>query len=220
MDSETLVAEFGKDPNSVFVDIIRTSPEPIPAQLIKKRLVDAGMKKGDIDRHWKRIQRVIALHPQIGVANRKYEWLAERRSARSSLDLLAGRLDARQPRWLTTAWTRHVADALDRAVPAAGWAEHQFQQARLVAGLAVAVEKLQAAGAPFAEVIELLAEESRRKRLWRVGEPGDTVPFDPEAHEAEPEAPEPGTAVRVVRPGYVWRGSGKQLVAAKATVTL
>jgi hypothetical protein len=221
VNAETLVRQFGKDPGSVFVDIIRASPKPIPAQGIKQQLIDAGMKKDDIDRHWTRIQRLIKLHPQITMANNKYEWLAERRSAQSSLDLLAGRVTARQPGWLTIPWVQNVADALARAgATDAGWAEHQFQQARLVADLAVAVEVLQARDDTIAEVAKLLAEEARRKRLWQLGKPGDTVPFDPATHEAEVEAPDPGMAVRVVRSGYVWRGGGEPIVATKAVVAV
>jgi hypothetical protein len=219
METETLVRMFGEDPSTAFVDIIRTSPEPVVAQRIKRRLVDAGMKKDDIDRQWKKFQPKVKLHPQILLANNRYEWLAERRSAQSSLELLAGHLRARQPRWLTSAWVQNVADALERAGSGdTGWAEHQFQQARLVADLAVAVAALQARGDSLAEAAELLAEEARRKRLWPLGKPGDNVTFDPAEHVAEPEAPEPGTVVRVVRSGYVWRGTGKPAVAAKAVV--
>jgi ferredoxin-NADP reductase len=50
-------------------------------------LIDAGIKKDDVDRCWTRVQRVITLHPQITMASNKYEWLSERRSAQSSLHL-------------------------------------------------------------------------------------------------------------------------------------
>lgn len=219
MDTEALVRQFEKDPAPVFLDIIRASARPILATEIKRRIVDAGAGKADVDRHWKRIQRMITLHPQIAMANNRYEWLGERRSAQSSLRLLTGRLRAKLPQWLTGPWVQNVAAALDRAgATDAGWAEHQFQQARLVADLAVAIEVLEARGDTIAEVAALLAEETRRKRLWRTGTPGETVPFDPEAHEPETETPQEGTAVRVVRSGYVWRGGGEPIVAAKAVI--
>lgn len=221
MNSETLVTQFVKDPGSVFVAIIRTSPTPIPAQGVKRQLMDEGVKRDDIDRQWKRIQPLIKLHPQIAMTNNKYEWLAERRSAQSSLNLLAGRVTARVPMWLTAPWVQNVADALVRAgADDSGWAEHQFQQARLVADLAVAIEVLQERGDTIVEVARLFAEEARRKRLWQLGKPGDTVSFDPDAHEAEIEAPMPGVDVRVVRPGYIWRGGGEPIVAAKAAVVV
>ena len=112
MDPETLVRQFGKDPGSAFVDINRASPKPIPAQGIKQQLIDAGMKKDDIDRHWRRVQPLIKLHPHIAMANNKYEWLTERRSAQISLDLLAGRVTARLPGWLTTRAERKVVSAV------------------------------------------------------------------------------------------------------------
>lgn len=220
MDIKGLVRQFGKDPGSVFVDIIRASAAPLRAQDIKQPLIDAGIKKDDIDRDWKRVQRVITLHPQIAMASNKYEWLPERRSAQSSLDLLArGAASSRQ--WLTAPWVQNVADAVERAgATESAWAERQFQQARLVAELAVAVGKLQAGGSTITEVAELLAEETRQKRLWPLAAPGDSVAFDPDSHEAQSEAPAPGTVVRVVRSGYIWRGAGTPLVAAKAVVTV
>jgi hypothetical protein len=221
VDTKTLVRQFGNEPGSVFVDIIRSSPAPLRARDIKQPLIDAGIKKDDIDRHWTRVQRVITLHPQIAMASNKYEWLPERRSAQSSLDLLARGAAASRRQWLTTPWLENIADAIERAgATEGGWAEHQFQQARLVAELAVAVGLLQARGRTIVEVAELLAEEARQKRLWRLAEPGESVAFDPDNHEAESEAPEPGTAVRVVRSGYVWRGTGTPIVAAKAVVTV
>jgi hypothetical protein len=221
VDPAILVKQFGKDPGSLFIDIIRASPKPIPAREIKQQLIDAGAQKPDIDRQWRRVQPLIKLHPQIGMANTRYEWLTERRSARSSLDLLASRVTARLPGWLTAASVENVTDALASAgTPEAGWEEHQFQQARLVADLAVAVAVLQERGDTIAEVAELLAEEARRKRLWELGKPSDTVPFDPQTHEAEVAAPSPGTAVRVVRSGYIWRGGGEPIVATKAVVAV
>lgn len=216
-----LAKRFEKDPGSVFVEIIRVSAKPIPAQDIKRNLIEAGAKKVNIDRYWTRTQRMLKLHPQITMENKRYAWLAERRSAQSSLDMLVSRMPARLPGWLKDPWAQNVADALTRAgATDAGWAEHQFQQARLVADLAVAVESLEARGEAIAEVAKLLAEEARRKRLWQLGKPGETVPFDPATHEIEAETPDPGTVVQVLRSGYVWRGGGEPVVAVKAVVAV
>jgi hypothetical protein len=221
VDTKTLVRQFGKDPGLVFLEVIQASPKPVRAQDIKQQVIDAGAKKTDVDRHWTRIQRVIKLHPQINMANNKYEWSTEQRSAQSSLGVLAGNLLAKLPPWLAQSLVQNVANALMRAGPTdAGWADHEFEQARLVADLAVAVEVLQARGDTIAEVVKLFTEETRRKRLWPLGRPGETVPFDPKTHEAEVQTPDPGTVVRVIRSGYVWRGGGEPIVAAKAIVAV
>jgi hypothetical protein len=221
MDTKTLIGQFGKDPGLVFLEIIRASPKPVRAQEIKQQVIDAGAKKTDVDRHWPRVQRVIKLHPQINMASNRYEWSAKQRPARSSLDVLAGNLLAKLPAWLAQPLVQNVADALSGVgTAAAGFADREFEEARLVADLAVAVEVLQARGDTIAEVVKLFAEETRRKRLWALGRPGETVPFDPESHEAEVHQPDPGTFVRVVRSGYVWRGSGEPIVAAKAVVAV
>lgn len=77
VDTKTLVSQFGRDPGSVFLEIIQASPKPIRAQDIKQQVIDAGAKKADVDRHWPRVQRVIKLHPQINMANNRYEWSAK-----------------------------------------------------------------------------------------------------------------------------------------------
>lgn len=221
MDTKTLVRQFGKDPGSAFLEIIRTSPKPIRAQDIKQRAVDAGLKKADVDRLWPRTQRLIKLHPQINITSNKYEWSTERRSAQSSLGVLADNLLAKLPPWLKQSLVQNVANALAGA--GAGhseWAEREFELARLVADLAVAVDALHARGDTIADVLKLFTDETRRKRLWPLGQPGETVPFDPQSHQADMQSPDPGSVVRVVRSGYVWRGGGEPIVAAKAVVTV
>ncbi|GLY02816.1 MULTISPECIES: hypothetical protein [Actinoplanes] len=100
------------------------------------------------------------------------------------------------------------------------WAGKEFEKARLVADLAVAVDALRAAGATITEVSTLFAEETQRKRLWPIGTPGETVAFDPQAHAADGLSPATGSSATVVRSGYVWHGGGEPVVAAKALVTV
>ncbi|AEV83139.1 hypothetical protein ACWT_2118 [Actinoplanes sp. SE50] len=221
MDTTILVKQFADDHGAVFLEVIRTSPEPIRAQAIKALLVEAGVKKADVDRRWTAFQRALKLHPQITAANGKYGWSVERKPARDSLDVLAGNLLAKLPPWLVQPLVQNVAAALDAGESTvSGPTSHEFEEARLVADLAVAVEVLQSRGDTIAEVAKLLMDETRRKRLWPLGRPGETVPFDPDSHEAEVTMPNPGTVVRVVRSGYLWRGGGEPVVAAKAVVAL
>ncbi|MEV6303324.1 hypothetical protein AB0M02_28195 [Actinoplanes sp. NPDC051861] len=219
MDTGTVANQFTKDPGTAFLEIIRTSPEPVSAREIKKRLIDAGAKKADVDRRWPAFQRVVKLHPQITAANTRYGWSADPRSAQSSLTVLAGNLLAKLPPWLAQPLVRNVASAVDGA-ESTHRAGNEFEQARMVAALAVAVDVLHTRGDTIAEVSKLFAEETRRKRLWPLGRRGETVAFDPVSHEAEMDTPAPGATVRVARPGYVWRGGGEPVVAAKAIVTV
>lgn len=221
MDTKTLVKQFASDPGSVFLELIRTSPEPIRAQTVKKHLIEAGLEKADVDRRWPPFQRVLKLHPQIVAMNGKYEWSADPEPARSSLEVLAGNLLSKLPPWLAQPLVDNVAASLDAGgTTASERVGHEFEEARLVADLAVAVEVLQARGDTIAEVAKLLMDETRRKRLWPLGRPGETVAFDPDSHEAEVQAPDAGTLVRVARSGYIWRGGGEPVVAAKAIVAL
>ena len=83
MDAETLVKQFAKDPDSVFLDVIRTSPGPIRTQSIKTQVIEAGVKKADVDRRWTPFQRVLKWHPQITSVNGTYRWSADPKSART-----------------------------------------------------------------------------------------------------------------------------------------
>ncbi|MFC0100159.1 hypothetical protein ACFFKH_21885 [Micromonospora marina] len=220
LDAGTLVKQFAEEPGSVFLDVIRTASEPINAQAIKAQVIEAGVKKADVDHRWRLFQRGVKWHPHITAVNKKYGWSAERQSARSSLDVLAGHLLKKLPSWVAQHLVQNVAAALDASeATASGW-DHEFEEARLVADLAVAVEVLQSRGDTITEVVKLLEDEARRKRLWPLGRPGESLLFDPDSHEAESGAPDNGTVVRVVRSGYIWRGRGEPIVAAKAAVAL
>ncbi|WP_433080076.1 hypothetical protein ACQP1P_41955 [Dactylosporangium sp. CA-052675] len=219
MDTKAIASQFKQEPGRAFLEIIKASPEPIGAQNIKRPLIEAGAKKADVDRLWSRLQPMIKLHPQIRMEKNRYGWLAHRSSAQESLDVLAGNVLAKVPQWLVRSLVENVAGALAKAsATGTGSADREFEDARLVAELAVAVESLQTRGDTIAEVIKLFSEETRRKRLWPLGQPGETVPFDPDAHEAEVQPPAQGANVRVVRSGYIWRGGGEPIVAAKAVV--
>ncbi|MEV0005981.1 hypothetical protein AB0H28_27350 [Micromonospora sp. NPDC050980] len=220
MGAGTVAKQFAEDSESVFLNVIRTAPEPINAQAIKAQVIEAGVKKVDADYRWRLFQRGVKWHPQITAVNKKYGWSAERQSARSSLDVLAGYPLKKLPPWVAQHLVQNVAAALDASgTTASGW-DHEFEEARLVADLAVAVEALQSRGDTITEVVKLLTDETRRKRLWPLGRPGESLPFDPDSHEAESGAPDTGAVVRVVRSGYIWRGRGEPIVAAKAIVVL
>jgi hypothetical protein len=221
VDTKTLVSQFRKNSALIFFRIIQASPQPIRAQDIKQQALDEGAKKAEVDRYWDRDQRVIKLHPQITMLKNKYGWSAERGPAQESLDALAGNLLAKLPPWLAQPLVQNVTDALTKVEPSGTvWADREYEAAKLVAVLAVAVETLQARGDTIAEVIKLFTEETRRKRLWPLGQPGETLAFDPQSHEAEVQEPDPGTVVRVVRSGYLWRGGGEPVVAVKAIVAV
>lgn len=221
MDAKTLMKQFGSDPGLAFLEIIRTASSPVRATELKQELVGAGVQRADIDRHWKRLQPMLKLHPHIRMANNKYEWSAQHRPAQGSLDVLTSNLLAKVPGWLAQALAQNVSRGLSQVDTAdTAWADKEFEKARLVADLAVAVDVLRTRGGTITEVAELLAAETQRKRLWPIGQPGDTVSFDPASHEAEVGDPRDGATVEVVRSGYVWRGGGKPVVAAKAVVTV
>jgi hypothetical protein len=221
VDAKTLVKQFGSEPGLAFLEIIRAAPNAIGATGIKRQLVDAGAKQVDVDRYWKRLQPALKLHPQVRMGSNKYEWSAVHGSAKASLEVLASNLLAKLPGWLAQALVQNVArDLAEKGSAESTWADKEFDKARLVADLAVAVEALRVGGGTIAEVNKLFAEETQRKRLWPIGRPGDSVAFDPASHEAEAPWPRAGTTVLVVRSGYMWRGGGEPIVAAKAVVTL
>ena len=212
-----MVKQFTSDPGLAFCEIIRAAPRAVRATDIKREIVDAGGRPADVDRLWKRLQPVIKLHPRIRLENNRYEWTSQVRPAQSSLDVLAGHILAKLPAWVAQALVENVRQSLTKDT---AWAGKEFEKARLVADLAVAVDVLRARGATLAEVSALFADEARRKRLSQVGQSGETVPFDPHVHDADDGGPGAGDAVRIVRPGYVWHGGAEPVVAVKATVTV
>jgi hypothetical protein len=224
VDTKTLAKQFDSDPGLAFIETIRCSSAGVRAIEIKREIITAGARPADVDRQWKRLQPMLKLHPRISLRSNRYAWTDDPRPARGSLEVLAGLLPARLPSWLGQALVQNVTDHLpagqEAAEDAGGtWSGKEFEKARLVADLAVAVDVLRSRGAGLAEVADLFTEEARRKRLWPIGRPGETVPFDPAAHEPESGRPGAGTTVEVVRSGYVWQGGDEPIVAAKAVVT-
>ncbi|GAA3012772.1 hypothetical protein GCM10017559_39740 [Streptosporangium longisporum] len=96
--------------------------------------------------------------------------------------------------------------AADRAIGLRTVQERQLRLdgARVLADLAAEIEEMVTGGATPEVVVGRVRDLVAAQALRPVGKVGEETAFDPAEHEPLTGAPEPGTSVRVVRPGYRW----------------
>ena len=90
----------------------------------------------------------------------------------------------------------------------------------LIRTLAVVIAQVQQSQSATtdAALMRQVQHLSRREGLDPVGQVGETLPFDPAAHEALTPGLSPGTPASVVRCGYTWTHDDEQVILLKAQV--
>lgn len=68
-------------------------------------------------------------------------------------------------------------------------------------------------------VVNTVLEELELLGIALIGDRNQDTPFDPKHHSAPGRRPDPGTTVRVGRPGYLWKRGQTAEVLIKARVT-
>jgi hypothetical protein len=84
--------------------------------------------------------------------------------------------------------------------------------------MAIDVEEQVAKGASGKAIIHRVRARMKRLRLEPVGRAGEEVTFDRTQHQPMRAGVPDGARVLVVRPGYIWRLPGEDLVIEKPVV--
>jgi hypothetical protein len=108
--------------------------------------------------------------------------------------------------------------AADDMVPASRLRQVELDAARELAGMAIDVEEQVAKGASGKAIIHRVRARMKRLRLEPVGRAGEEVTFDRTQHQPMRAGVPDGARVLVVRPGYIWRLPGEDLVIEKPVV--
>lgn len=103
-------------------------------------------------------------------------------------------------------------------VPASRLRQVELDAARELAGMAIDVEEQVAKGASGKAIIHRVRSRMKRLRLEPVGRAGEEVAFDRTQHQPMRAGVADGARVLVVRPGYIWRLPGEDLVIEKPVV--
>ena len=110
------------------------------------------------------------------------------------------------------------ASGTDEMVPASRLRQAEFDAARELAGMAIDVEEQAAKGASAKAIIHRVRARMKRLRLEPVGRAGEELAFDRTQHQPMRAGIPDGARVLVVRPGYIWRLPGEDLVIEKPVV--
>ena len=111
-----------------------------------------------------------------------------------------------------------AAGGADDMVPASRLRQVELDAARELAGMAIDVEEQVAKGASGKAIIHRVRARMKRLRLEPVGRAGEEVAFDRTQHQPMRAGVPDGARVLVVRPGYIWRLPGEDLVIEKPVV--
>ncbi|AWS41655.1 hypothetical protein DKM19_10130 [Streptosporangium sp. 'caverna'] len=101
---------------------------------------------------------------------------------------------------------RDLQSANDRAIRLRTTQERRLRidVVRALAGLAAEIEEMVTGRATPETIVERVRSLAAGQALHPIGTVGEEPGFDPALHEPLAGAPEPGTPVSVIRPGYLW----------------
>jgi len=205
---DDLVTLFGADPEAAVLDVLRRSADALAAPAIKQALVAGGVERAEVDRAWPRLQRRLRSHDRVAVtADRRYLYTTAGPSGPDALELLAaGGLSADR----RAALAAIVRESMS-AAPAMSFV-------RALAELATEVEELAVNQASAKALVHRVRACARRHGLEPIEQAGEQSTLDRSRHEPVGRAIDDGTPVVVVRPGYVWKASGGDVLIARAVV--
>lgn len=114
---------------------------------------------------------------------------------------------------------RDLQSANDRAIRLRTTQERRLQidVVRALAGLAAEIEEMVTGRATPEIIVERVRSLVAGQALHPIGTVGEEFGFDPALHEPLVGAPEPGTPVSVIRPGYLWT-TPEEILLHKALV--
>jgi hypothetical protein len=94
----------------------------------------------------------------------------------------------------------------------------ELDAARELAGMAIDVEEQLAKGASAKAITHRVRARMKRLRLEPIEKAGEAVPFDRVRHQPMRPGIVDGAIVLVIRPGYVWRTPGDDLLIERPVV--
>ncbi len=74
LDRNELTSQFRRDPTSVFVDVIRDEGRAIQSAQLKRRVVELGLEKGEIEKAFAESKAALAKNPHIVIKGAAHTW--------------------------------------------------------------------------------------------------------------------------------------------------
>lgn len=212
---------FTADPCAAVLRVLEEAGTPLTAGEVKHVLRAARVPRAEADRAWPGVRNRIRAHEHVIVEADRYTWTPQPRGIAGveALELLAaGRLDAATRAWLLDAARAALTGTGPGPEAAARHRQSQIDGVRALAELAIEVEELTANAASSAAMVHRVRARVRRTGLEPVERAGEQTTFDRRRHQSIGRPIRDGAAVVVVRPGYVWKAAGEDVLIAKAVV--
>ena len=190
-------------------------------------LATAGVPRNVADAEWAPVQKRLRQDKRVITARDgqlvRYRWNPDPPRGPSPADALAMLVEGRLTRGEREALAETVRAALAAGGGGAEPADSKARQAELdaateLAGMASDVEEQVAKGASGKAVIHRVRARMKRLRLEPVEKAGESVAYDRTRHKAIRTGIAEGATVLVVRPGYVWRLPGEDLLIEKPVI--
>jgi hypothetical protein len=227
---ETIAELFAASADAAVRQVLRDSGKPLVKSEILEVLATSGVPRNVADAEWAPVQKRLRQDKRVIAARDgqlvRYRWNPDPPRAPSPADALAMLVEGR----LTRGEREALAETV-RAALAGGGAEStdgkatesKVRQAELdaateLAGMAIDVEEQVAKGASGKAVIHRVRARMKRLRLEPVERAGESVAYDRTRHKAIRTGIAEGATVLVVRPGYVWRLPGEDLLIEKPVI--
>jgi len=237
---ESIAELFATSADAAVRQVLRDSGKPLVKSEILDVLATSGVPRNVADAEWAPVQKRLRQDKRVIAARDgqlvRYRWNPDPPRAPSPADALAMLVEARLTRGEREALAETVRAALagsgagsidgkatDSKATDSKATDSKVRQAELdaateLAGMAIDVEEQVAKGASGKAVIHRVRARMKRLRLEPVERAGESVAYDRTRHKAIRTGIAEGATVLVVRPGYVWRLPGEDLLIEKPVI--
>jgi hypothetical protein len=234
VESAKLKQRFDQSPAEVILDVLREADGPITAKRIMGNLVDRGLPKVLVKKHWTAVQQdIVKYHPYIARPTiMSYVWQKEPIGPGEALTRMLELVKIAKPAQVKL--RDELADLIRNGLKAASNPMPEGDEARFratqerqtrvdglraVAELAGEIEELAYNSGDPDVIVERVQTRVEAQSIDQIGRSGEQTTFDSSRHEAIGSRPGVGSAVTVVRPGYTWRTDNEDVLLQRALVS-
>lgn len=223
---------FATSVDAAVYQVLRDAGTALVKSEILNELVMAGVPRSRADDAWSAVQKRLRLDKRVitekvGQSTR-YRWNPDPVRTPTPLDALAMLVEGRHRGEREALAVAIRAALVERAQvldvePVEAVSINRLRQVELdtvreLAGLAIDVEEQIAKAASAKAIVHRVRSRMKRLRLEATEKAGETVAFDRTRHQPIRSGISDGAPVLVIRPGYIWRVPGDELVIEKPVV--
>jgi hypothetical protein len=211
------------DTEAAALQALQQSAKALTKNEIVEALVARGFGAADVEAGWGALQKRLRSNGRVVVEKEgrvyRYLWNVEPPRATEAFErIVNGRLAMAEKETLIELVRKALAEPWHSPAPRTDSNHTDMDAARALAEMAIEVEELAAKNASARAMIHRVRARMKRMRLEPIDQAGEQVTFDRQRHQPIGPDIRDGTPVVVVRPGYVWKTSGKDVLIERPVV--